>query len=103
MVAAQHDEQARRGSWWDLALYFGVFVAFAIVSVVIALAFSIIPTLKAMPTLLTTFALGLNFVFFAGGAYLVGACRGRFTLAEIGLWPIRWNWLWLVIGIGLSI
>lgn len=103
MVMAQADERARRGSWWDLALYFAVFVAFVIASVVIAFAFSAIPTLRARPTLLTTFALGLNFVFFAGGAYLVGACRGRFTLAEIGLWPIRWNWLWLLIAIGLSV
>ena len=81
----------------DLALYVLVFAAFVGVSVLIA-------TLKIQsPLLRLTSALVCNIVIIGGGALLVNALRGTFSLRASGLWPVRIDWSWIVIALGLAV
>lgn len=43
-------------------------------------------------------------IFLGGATWLLGERRGRFTWAELGLWPPRRprRWLWWMVGLGLA-
>ena len=45
----------------------------------------------------------LNFIFFAGGAYLLALRPGKLTWAELGIAPPRWRWLWLLLAAGVTL
>ena len=46
---------------------------------------------------------GLNFAFFAGGAFFLGVRPGKLTWAELGIVPPRWHWLWLLLAVGVTL
>ena len=48
-------------------------------------------------------AYALNFLFFAGGAYLLAVRPGKLTWAELGIAPPRWRWWWLLLAAGLTL
>ncbi len=54
-----------------------------------------------LPLALLTYA--LNFVLFAGGAYLLAVRPGKLTWAELGIAPPRWRWLWLLLAVGVTL
>ena len=50
------------------------------------------------PSLLTTtISYTLNIVIFMGAVLVVGVWRKRLSMAEIGLYPVRWRWSWLLL------
>jgi membrane protease YdiL (CAAX protease family) len=52
---------------------------------------------------LTLLVYGLNFVFFAGGAFVLAVWPGKLTWAELGIAPPRWRWLWLLLAVGVTL
>jgi uncharacterized protein len=89
---------ARPAPWLDLILYIGL---------AIGLIFGIQYALRGLltqNTLLSTASIFLiNSFIFVGVVLLVGVLRGRLTLQEIGLWPARLPWNWILIAALLSI
>ena len=85
-------------NWLDLLLYLLVgFGSFILVSALISQLFSEL-------SLGASFLLFLaNFVCLMGTTYLLGVRRGKISWAGLGLRPLRWNWQWLLIGIGAAI
>lgn len=45
----------------------------------------------------------LNVVCLGGCFYFLGVRRGKVTLSQLGLFPARWHWRWLLAAIVLSI
>ncbi len=93
-IEATHPTPAEipsRQSWLDLVLYlvvgFGGFLAAGY-----ALRGVLHQTSLASSALIYT----LNITFFFGTVALVGIARGKLSWAEIGFWPPRWQWIWLV-------
>ncbi len=86
-------------SWLDLVLYLAIFAGFFAATVVVGLAFRN----TELSIGLTALILAMNCIFFAGGVYVLGVLRGKLSLAELGLWPIRWQWQWLLIAIAISL
>jgi len=85
-------------SWLDLALYllvgFGGFI----------LATTVLGLLVTKTTILTSLMLYLlNITFFAGSIFLVGVLRGRLSLAELGIYPLRFPWQWIVGGAAIAL
>ena len=48
-------------------------------------------------------AYALNFVLFAGGAFLLAVRPGKITWAELGISPPRWRWQWLLPAAGITL
>ena len=44
-----------------------------------------------------------NLLFIGGSAWYLGVLRGKTSWQEMGFWPVRWRWTWLLVAIGLSI
>lgn len=44
-----------------------------------------------------------NMLFIGGSAYYLGVRRGKTSWDEIGFWPVKWQWRWLLIAIALSV
>jgi membrane protease YdiL (CAAX protease family) len=89
---------APQAPWSDLLLYLLVgFGAFLGASVLIGLS--------GLPAgSLTLLAIGLaNLICLGGSVYLLGIRRRRLTWAELGLFPPRWNWLWLVAIVSVTL
>ena len=88
----------RPAPWLDLILYIGL---------ALGLLFGIQYALRGLltqNTLLSTASIFLiNSSIFVGVVVLVGVLRGRLTLEEIGLWPARLPWNWILIAALLSI
>jgi len=89
---------ARPAPWLDLILYIGLAVG---------LIFGIQYALRGLlnqNTLLSTASIFLiNSFIFVGVVGIVGVLRGHLTLQEIGLWPPRLPWNWIVLAAVLSI
>jgi len=45
----------------------------------------------------------VNIVFLLGSALVVGVWRGRIQPAAIGLWPVRWKPVWLLLVLGVTL
>lgn len=45
----------------------------------------------------------LNFLLFAGGAYVLAVLPGKVTWAELGIAPPRWRWVWLLLAAGVPL
>ena len=85
-------------SWLDLVLYLVVgFGSFILVSGLVGVLF---PELSLSASFLLFLT---NFVCLGGTTYLLGVRRGRISWASLGIRPLRWNWQWLLIGVGLAI
>ena len=52
---------------------------------------------------LTLLVYALNFLLFAGGAFLLAVWPGKLTWAELGIAPPRWRWLWLLLAAGVTL
>ena len=90
----------RRSNTWDLAIYlicgFGLFTA----------AGGVVGKLlgaNAKGLLFNTLIFIFNLIFLGGTALVMGVGRGRFTLEQIGLRPVRWKKSWLVLALGLVV
>jgi membrane protease YdiL (CAAX protease family) len=82
----------------DLILYIGLATG-----LILAIQFAL-RGLLSQNTLLSTAAVFLiNSFIFVGVVLVVGVLRGRLTLQEIGLWPARLPWGWIVMAAFLSI
>lgn len=44
-----------------------------------------------------------NFVSLGGSVLLLGVWRGWLSLADLGLWPARFHWVWLIVISGVTI
>ncbi len=89
---------ARPAPWLDLILYIGLAIG-----LILAIQFAL-RGLLSQNTLLSTAAVFLiNSFIFVGVVVVVGVLRGRLTLQEIGLWPARLPWGWIVLAAFLSI
>ena len=79
-----------------------VIVLFFVASLVVGLAVEL-GALRRGSLALTVLAYALNFLLFAGGAYLLAVRPGKLTWAELGIAPPRWRWLWLLLAAGLTL
>jgi membrane protease YdiL (CAAX protease family) len=52
---------------------------------------------------LTLLVYAVNFVLFAGGAFVLAVRPGKLTWAELGIAPPRWRWLWLRLAAGITL
>ncbi len=90
----------RRSNAWDLVIYlvcgFGLFTLAGNV-----LVYFIGNQTKTL--IYSALVFTLNLIFFGGTALVMGAGRGKFSLAEIGLRPPRWKWSWLGLALALVI
>jgi uncharacterized protein len=88
----------RPAPWLDLILYIGLAVG-----LIVGIQY-LLRSLLSQNTLLATAAIFLiNSFIFVGVVGVVGVLRGRLTLEEIGLWPARLPWNWIVLAAVLSI
>ncbi len=88
----------RRSAWYDLLLY--LVVGLGLFTGIQLLLGSQLQTVSiASSAILYT----INILVFAGTALLLGAARGRFSLAEIGFWPPRLPWGWIAGGVAAAI
>jgi membrane protease YdiL (CAAX protease family) len=89
-----------RSNYWDLAIYlicgFGLFTAAGAVVGKIYGA-------NAKGLSFNTIIFICNLIFLGGTALVMGAGRGRFTLEQIGLWPVRWRKGWFLLALGLVV
>lgn len=88
----------RRSAWYDLALYLIVGIGL-FTGVQLLLRSQLQVSSIATSAILYT----INIIVFSATALGLGALRGRFSLAEIGLWPPRLPWKWIAAGAGLAV
>jgi membrane protease YdiL (CAAX protease family) len=92
------EKTVKRSSLWDLLWYilcgFGLFTA---AGTLLGLWLHD----EAGSLLFSVLVYVSNVLFLGGTARVLGAGRGKFTLAEIGLVPPRWRWTWLAVAVGL--
>lgn len=90
----------RRSNVWDLVIYlacgFGLFT-------LAGMAASALLGEKTNSLLYSSLVFIFNLVFLGGTALVMGAGRGKFSLAEIGLRPVRWKWAWLGLALALVV
>jgi membrane protease YdiL (CAAX protease family) len=89
----------QRESWWALLAYLACGLGlFILASAGIELLF------HRQINILTSAALySVNFLCFAGSAYLLGVRRRRMSWAEFGLRPFNPAWLLLALGLALAV
>jgi membrane protease YdiL (CAAX protease family) len=89
-------ETPERQSWLDLILYlvvgFGGFLA---------AGYALRGVLRQPSLGSSALIYALNITCFFGSVALVGVARGKLSWAEIGFWPPRWEWIWLVWAVGI--
>jgi hypothetical protein len=85
-------------TWPDLILY--ILVGFGLAT---GLSFAALEIVDGrLPTLWMTLILTVvNLISLGGFGIGFGLWRRHFTLDEVGLFPIRWDWRWIGYGIGL--
>ena len=84
--------------WRDFALYLGVgFSAFLLATLVVGAAIQ-----QSGSGLILAIGLA-NFISLAGTVYVIGLRGKRLTLAELGLWPVKWKWSWLILIISVTV
>lgn len=97
-IPAAEPPRARRSAWYDLILYLvvglGLFTGIQLL---------LRNVLQAGSTTSSALLYTINIVVFSGTAIVLGALRGRFSLAEIGFWPPRLPWAWIAGGAGIAI
>jgi uncharacterized protein len=85
-----------RSSWGDLVLYvvvgFGTFLGAGV---------ALRGILQHTSLLSSAVIYTLNIVCFSGTVALVGVAQGKLSWSEIGFWPVRWQWIWLPIAVGI--
>jgi hypothetical protein len=88
----------RTPRWRDFVLYLVVgFSAFVLAMLTVGAAIQ-------QPGSWLILAIGLaNFVSLAGTVYVIGLRGKRLTLAELGLWPVKWSWRWLILVVGVTL
>jgi len=91
---------ARRSNIWDLAIY--LICGFGLFSAAGAVAGKLFGA-NAKGLFFNTIIFIFNLIFLGGTALVLGAGRGRFTLGQIGLKPVRWKRSWLVLALGLVV
>jgi len=91
---------ARRSNNWDLAIY--LICGFGLFSAAGAVAGKLFGA-NAKGLFFNTIIFIFNLIFLGGTALVLGAGRGRFTLGQIGLKPVRWKRSWLVLALGLVV
>jgi len=90
----------RRSNIWDLAIY--LICGFGLFSAAGAVAGKLLGA-NAKGLLFNSIIFIFNLIFLGGTALVLGAGRGRFTLEQIGLRPVRWKRGWLVLALGLVV
>ena len=94
------EKTVKRSSLWDLLWYilcgFGLFTAAGTL-------LGLWMQGKTGSLLFSVLVYVSNILFLGGTALVLGAGRGKFTLAEIGLVPPRWRWTWLAVAVGLGL
>jgi len=90
----------RRSNIWDLAIY--LICGFGLFSAAGAVAGKLLGA-NAKGLLFNSTIFIFNLIFLGGTALVLGAGRGRFTLEQIGLRPVRWKRGWLVLALGLVV
>jgi membrane protease YdiL (CAAX protease family) len=92
------EKTVKRSSLWDVLWYilcgFGLFT-------VAGLLLGFLMHCKTGSLLYSVLVYVSNVLFLGGTALVMGAGRGKFSLAEIGLVPPRWRWTWLAVAVGL--
>lgn len=91
-------ETTTRSSWYDLLIYLlGGFGLFLVVSLAAGML------IRQAGLWVTALALFLNILFIGGGVWMWGVRRGKTSWREMGFWPIKWNWRWLPLALGLTV
>ncbi|RPI21319.1 MAG: CPBP family intramembrane metalloprotease [Chloroflexota bacterium] len=90
--------QPRRSAWYDLALYLVVGLGLFTAAQYLLRGQLQVNSIASSAILYTT-----NILAFAGTALGIGALRGRFSLAEIGFWPLRLPWKWILAGAMIAV
>ena len=87
----QEPTPSARPHWLDLILY--VLVGYGLPSVI---GFIFLETTNASvpPTWFTAIVTLTNLVSLGGAAIVLGVLRHKFSLAEIGFFPVKWQWRW---------
>jgi membrane protease YdiL (CAAX protease family) len=80
---------------------FGGFGVFLVASAVYGAA--ALPENQPITLPIAVGAFVLNVLIFVGATAVLGVWRKRFTWAEIGWWPIKWDWSYLFWAIGLAV
>ena len=95
---AKDSKDSKDSSWLDLVLYllvgFGVFLG---------AGYALRGALRQTSLSSSAILYALNITCFFGAAALLGAARGKLSFARIGFWPVRWEWKWLVLAVGIVI
>ena len=90
------EKTVKRSSLWDVLWYilcgFGLFT-------VAGLLLGFLMHGKTGSLLFSVLVYVSNVLFLGGTALVMGAGRGKFSLAEIGLVPPRWRWTWLAVAV----
>lgn len=93
--------EAEPSTVWDLPVYLlGGFGLFVVASVVVGAWLA--PTGEVSLTVALA-AYALNCLCLGGMTWVLGVWRGRFTWAEIGFWPARWQAWYLAAAVGLMV
>ncbi|MBL8045697.1 MAG: CPBP family intramembrane metalloprotease [Anaerolineales bacterium] len=58
---------------------------------------------NANTTLLVAAITLANFFSLGGSVVLLGLWRGWLSLADLGLWPVRFHWAWLIVISGVTV
>lgn len=87
---------------WDLPLYLvGGFGLYLVASLAYGAAFVRDPNDLPLNIVVGLFA--LNLACLGGMTLVLGVWRKRLTLAELGVWPVRWEWRYLFWAAGLAV
>jgi len=85
-------------SWLELLLYlFAGFGLYLLASIGVGLLF------REMSIWVSVTAYALNVIFLGGSMWVLSVWRKKASWSEIGIWPVRWQWYWLLIVVGLVI
>ena len=88
----------QRFPWGELVLYiFGGFGVFSLASIGAGYLSQFIGQWSIAVVVLT------NAAFIGGSVWYLGVLRGKTSWKEIGFFPTRWNWSWVLVAIGLSV
>lgn len=84
--------------WRDFALYLVVgFGAFLLATLAVG-------AIVREPGSGLILGVGLaNFLALAGTVYVIGLRGKRLSLTELGLWPVKWKWPWLLLVGGVTV
>lgn len=87
-----------RSDWFDLLLFLVVgFGSFFLLSLLLA---QLIPDVTETAVYLLYL---VNVLCFAGTFYLLGIRRGKVTWEMVGIRPFRWQWDWVLLGVGVAV